>query len=118
MNVQRSDIVLLDFPFPSGLASKVRPALVIQNNRDNDRLPNTVVAQITSSTHRAFEATQVLIQTNLAEGKQSGLLFDSVVNCVNVVTVEKSRVLRKIGNLPAVHMQQVNDALKVTFELS
>ena len=32
MNVQRSDVVLVDFPYPSGVGSKVRPALVIQNN--------------------------------------------------------------------------------------
>lgn len=65
MNVQRSDVVHVDFPFPSGLASKVRPALVIQNNRDNDRLPNTVVAQITSTTLRAMEAKQVLKKHHL-----------------------------------------------------
>ena len=30
MNVQRGDIVLLDYPYPSGGATKVRPALVVQ----------------------------------------------------------------------------------------
>lgn len=118
MNVQRSDVVLVDFPYPSGVGSKVRPALVIQNNRDNHRLLNTVVAQITGTTHRALEGTQVLIETNTPEGKQSGLFFDSVVNCVNVVTLDKNRVLRKLGNLPDLLMQQVNDALKVALELA
>ena len=117
MNVQRSDVVLVDFPYPSGVGSKVRPALVIQNNKDNNRLLNTVVAQITGTTHRALEATQVLIETNTPQGKQSGLSFDSVVNCVNLVTLDKNRVLRQLGNLPDVLMQKVNDALKTALEL-
>jgi mRNA-degrading endonuclease toxin of MazEF toxin-antitoxin module len=39
------------------------------------------------------------------------------VNCVNLVTLDKTKVLRHIGNLPAVLMRQVNDALKAALEL-
>src|ERR1700675_4102658 len=112
MNVQRNDVVLVDFPYPSGKGSKVRPALVIQNDRDNSRLLNTVVAQITGTTHRALEATQILIEMNTPEGKQSGLSFGSVVNCVNIVTLDKNRVMRKLGSLPDALMRRANDALK------
>ena len=38
MNVQRGDIVLLDYPYLSGGGEKMRPALVVQNDRDNRRL--------------------------------------------------------------------------------
>ena len=95
MNVQRGDVVLVDFPFARGGGSKVRPALVIQNDRDNVRLVNTIVAQITGTTHRALETTQVLIDLNTPEGQQSGLRFDSVVNCVNLVTLDKTLILRR-----------------------
>ena len=117
MNVQRSDVVLVDFPYTGGAGSKVRLALVIQNDWDNVRLVNTIVAQITGTTHRALEATQVLIELNTPEGKQSGLLFESVVNCVNLVTLEKTKVLRRLGDLPDVLMRKVNDALKAALEL-
>jgi mRNA interferase MazF len=53
MNVQRGDVVLVDYPYAGGAASKVRPALVVQNDRDNQRLVNTIVVQITSVTRRA-----------------------------------------------------------------
>jgi mRNA interferase MazF len=117
MKVQRSDVVLVDFPFPSGKGSKVRPALVIQNDKDNVRLLNTILIQITGTTHRAVEATQVLIELNTPEGQQAGIQSDSVVNCVNVVTAEKTRVLRKIGTLTKAVMQKVDDALKRALEL-
>jgi mRNA interferase MazF len=111
MNAQRSDVVLVDFPYAGGTGSKVRPALIIQNDRDNVRLTNTIVVQITGTTHRVLEATQVLIDVNTSEGRQSGLRFDSVVNCVNLVTLDKTKVLRRLGDLPPVLMRRVNDAL-------
>ena len=43
MNVQRGDIVLVDYPYASGTGAKVRPVLVVQNNRDNQRLLNTTL---------------------------------------------------------------------------
>jgi mRNA-degrading endonuclease toxin of MazEF toxin-antitoxin module len=46
MKSQRGDVVLVSYPFASGGGSKVRPALVIQCDRNNGRLDNTIVAQI------------------------------------------------------------------------
>lgn len=117
MSVSRGDVVLLDFPFPSGRGAKRRPALVVQNDTDNARLLNTIVAQITSVTHRAHEPTQVFIDLATEEGQQSGLLHDSVVNCVNLYTVEQSCILRHLGSLPDALMQQVDDALEAALDL-
>ena len=38
MNVRRGDVVLLDYSYASGGGANVRPALVVQNDRDNLRL--------------------------------------------------------------------------------
>ncbi|HEY2587771.1 MAG TPA: type II toxin-antitoxin system PemK/MazF family toxin [Tepidisphaeraceae bacterium] len=111
-------MVLVDFPYPSGSGSKVRPALVVQNDKDNARLLNTIIAQITGTTPRSLEATQVLIETGTSDGKQSGLAFDSVVNCINVTTIAKARVLRKLGSLSAALTARVNDALKAGLDLT
>src|SRR5215510_3352628 len=83
MNVQRGDVVLVDYPYAAGGGTKVRPALVVQNDRDNQRLLNTIVAQITSVTRRALEPTQLLIEIATPAGQQSGLRQNSVVNGVN-----------------------------------
>lgn len=96
----------------------MRPVLVIQNDRDNRRLRNTIVAQITSVTRRALEPTQLLIELATPEGQQSGLRQDSVVNCVNLLTLDKGRVLRKLGRLPDSIIQKVNNCLKAALELS
>ena len=72
MNVQRGDVVLLDYPYSSGGGAKVRPASVVQNDRDNQRLTYTIVVQITSVTRRVLEPTQVLVELSAVEGQLSG----------------------------------------------
>jgi mRNA interferase MazF len=117
MNVQRGDVVLVDYPYAAGSGTKVQPVLVIQNDRDNQRLLNTIVAQITSVTRRALEPTQLLIDIATPEGQRSRLRQNSVVNCVNLLTLDRGKALRKLGSLPDALMQQVNNCLKAALEL-
>ncbi len=118
MNVQRGDVVLADYPYASGAGGKVRPALVIQNDRDNQRLVNTIVVQITSVTRRSLEPTQVLVDIASHDGKTTGLRQNSVVNCVNLLTLDKNNVLRKLGVLSPGLLQMVHDSLKVALDLT
>lgn len=80
-------------------------------------LANTIVVQITSVTRRSSEPTQLLVEIATPEGQQSGLRQDSVVNCVNLLTLDRNKVLRRLGNLPASCMQQINACLKAALEL-
>jgi mRNA interferase MazF len=115
--MKRGEVVIVDWPFASGKGKKPRPALVVQNDRDNARLSNTSLAMITSVTRRALEPTQYLIELHTAEGQQSGLVHDSVVNCAHLLTVEQSRILQTIGNLSTSTMQKIGDCLKAALEL-
>jgi mRNA interferase MazF len=118
MSIQRGDVVIIDWPFTSGAGSKPRPALVIQNDRDNARLVNVIVAMITSRTHRSGEPTQVLIDVSTPDGQRTGLHRASVVNCANLFTVEQTKILHTIGKLSAALTQQVDAALKAALELT
>jgi len=112
MNVRRGNIVLVDYPYPSGGGAKVRPALVVQNDRDNRRLVNTIIVQITSVTRRNLEPAQSLIELATPDGLSSGLRQDSVVNCVNILTLDKTKILRKLGRLSDSMLLRVNQCLK------
>ena len=48
----RGDFVILEVFFSDRQGSKVRPALVVQNDFLNERLADTIVAIITSSPRR------------------------------------------------------------------
>ena len=115
MRVQRGDLVLVDYLYSDRTGSKVRPCLVVQNDQNNQRNDDTIVVTISTNTQRAqTEPTQLLIDLATAEGRQSGLLHTSAMQCENVLTIDCQFVLRKIGSLPVQFMQQVNDCLKAS----
>jgi mRNA-degrading endonuclease toxin of MazEF toxin-antitoxin module len=95
----------------------VRPALVVQNDEDNRRLANTIVAMITGQTKRALQPTQLFINLATADGALSGLQKSSVVNCAHLVTVERKRIRRVLGRLPGPLMEQVGGCLKAALAL-
>ncbi len=84
MTLRRGDVVLAFYPFASGVGAKKRPVLVVQNDRENRRLDNAIVAQITTNAKHAHQPTHLLIEVTSGAGKQSGLLADSVISCVNL----------------------------------
>lgn len=96
---------------------KVRPLVVVQNDRNNARLTNLIVAMVTSTTHRAnAEPTQVLVETATPDGQATGLKHDSAITCENLYTVE-TRICRKIGRLADPLIGAVDDALKASLDL-
>ncbi len=118
MNVQRGNIVLVDFPYSDQTGHKVRPALVVQSDVWNQKLDDTIIALITSSRHRRIgAATQYSIDISTAEGKKTGLRLNSIIQCENLITYHQSLIIRVIGHLSASEMQQINTCLKATLNI-
>jgi mRNA-degrading endonuclease toxin of MazEF toxin-antitoxin module len=88
-----------------------------QNDFDNRRLQNTVVAMITGNVSHAHEATQFLIDPSTPDGQTSGLRGPSAVRCSVLTTVAERTIIRRVGNLPAAPMRQINDCLKAALDL-
>lgn len=118
MNIQRGDVVLVAFPFASGVGFKRRPALVVQNDRNNQRMANTILVAITTTTHRSNEPTQLVVDPATPDGRMSGLMMPSVVSCENLATIERRLISRILGRLPAVMMHQVDAGLKSALAIS
>jgi mRNA interferase MazF len=118
MKVKRGDVVLVPIAFVSGIGVKVRPALVVQSDHNNQRLDHTIVAIITTTTHRVGrEATQLLIELATPEGKQSGLLHTSAIKCEYLDAVLQAGIFRVIGSLPPTIMSQVDTCLRAALAL-
>ena len=115
-SIHRGDVVVVDFA-PTQPNAGVRPALIVQNDRDNARMQNTIVAQITSNISRANEPTQSLIDQNHPDWQQSGLHRPSVVNASSLGYVKTQHVLRVIGSLSPGTMLQINDCLKAALDI-
>lgn len=118
MPLNRGEIILAELPYSDASGSKVRPALVVQNDSNNRRLQDVIVALITSSTARASrEPTQLLIEVATPDGQQSGLLHNSAVKCEHLITLHQRLVKRVIGRLPPGTMRQIDDCLRVAIGL-
>lgn len=90
------DIYLCQFPFTSGLASKVRPALVLF-----DLGEDAVICRVTS-VMRAGER-----DVTLYDWQATGLLKPSVARLDRIVTAEKTVFLRRLGVLSAADQDAV-----------
>jgi mRNA-degrading endonuclease toxin of MazEF toxin-antitoxin module len=111
--MNRGDVVTVDFSLydPS---DKVRPALVVQNDRDNARMAKTIVALITTNLQRAREPTQYVLDRDHPDLPASGLYRDSAVNCANLYTIRQSDVSRVLGTLTPATMRQIDACLKAS----
>lgn len=87
----------------------VRPALVVQNDAGNRYGSTTIIAAITT-TIKAFPVTVLL-------AKNIGLEKPSMVNTAQLLTVDKTRLIKKLGALDPTQMTQVDQALKVSVGL-
>ncbi len=111
MKHRRGDVVLVYYPFASGVGGSRRPALIVQSDAYNKRFRNTIVAQITTNLSRGSDAAHRLVRVNTAEGKESGLLQDSVISCINLATVLEDRIDRVIGKLSDESMRTIDACL-------
>ena len=110
--MKRGDVVLVHLPFVGTVGSKVRPALVLQNDVLNKSLRETIIAEITSNLKHVTRPHQVLIDLSTTDGAASNLLMDSAVRCERVHVISQSDVRQVIGVLSASLMQQVEAAVK------
>ncbi len=97
MPYSRGDVVLVLFPDSNLRTAKRRPALVIQADGLETGLPQTIVAMITSNLDRANHLSRLRIASDSLEGREMGLLADSVVMTDNLATVLYQEIDRRIG---------------------
>ena len=119
LKINCGDVVLLPIAFVSGVGSKVRPAVVVQDDQLNRRLNSTIVAIITTTNERAaHEPSQLFIDISTPEGRQTGLLHNSTVKGEHVDTVDQRDVVRVIGKFSDALMQRVEACIKSALRFS
>ena len=114
MSVKRGDIYYADLsPVVGSEQGGLRPVLIIQNDIGNRYSPTVIAAAITSRLGKTRLPTHIDI---FAE--RAGLSRDSVILLEQIRTLDKRRLKEKMGHLDDHVMQQVNDAISVSFGLT
>ena len=83
-----------------------RPVVVVQNNVGNRYSPTVIVLAVTSRMNKARLPTHIEVPSPIG-----GLPRDSVILAEQVRTLDKQRLLERLGALPESVMAQVDRAL-------
>ena len=114
MKIKRGDIFLANLePVKGSEQGGTRPCLILQNDILNKYSPVTIVASMTSKVFIKEFPTNVLI-TKI----DSKLKKDSTILLNQMRTIDKSRLIKKVGSLDNYLMSHVDMALRISLGLS
>jgi mRNA interferase MazF len=113
--MNRGDVVLFGFPFSDRVGSKLRPVVIVQADRFNAFLDDTIVALITRT--RRGHPTEVLIDVATPDGKQAGIRHTSVIDCKNLLTVDRKFLRDKVGTLSPAYVSELDEGLRLALGL-
>lgn len=113
----RGDVVLIEIPFAERTGSKLRPALIVQNNIGNRASANLIVAAISSQLPAQALPVQYVVPENTPVAQAAGLPRASVVDCGNIATISKRLVRRKLSVFPPEAMSKIDVCLHVSLAL-
>jgi len=90
--------------------SGTRPVLILQNNTGNKSLNTTIILPVTSRVDLADKAG-----TWLVKKEDSGLKKDSLILLFQIKTIDKRRLMKKIGHLNLDEVNLIKNELNKLF---
>lgn len=110
---RRGEVYLVNFdPTLGAEIKKTRPALILQNDIANRWSSITIVAAITSQFDDRLYPTEVFVKA-----PEGGLTVDSVVLLNQIRSIDKLRLLKRLGSLKRDTMTRVDRAFMLSVGL-
>jgi mRNA interferase MazF len=110
---KRGEVYLVSFdPTVGAEIQRTRPALILQNDIANRHSPITIVAAITSQFEEPLYPTEVLITP-----PEGGLTTASVVLLNQIRSIDRRRLVRRLGRVSAGTLERVNRAIQLSLGL-
>lgn len=111
---RRGEIYLVTFdPARGHEIRKTRPAVIIQNDIGNRYSPVTLVAAITSKLSLVPYPVEVMVTPT----KGNGLTTQSAVELSQIRSIDRERLVKRLGILDAATMRKVDHALGISVGL-
>lgn len=112
--IARGDVALCNLnPVVGTEQAGIRPVVILQIDRANAVSPHTIIAPFTTKIRRALLPSHVYVPAGIG-----GLNQDSIVLCEQIRVIDKSRIVRVLGRLDDVYLQQLSNALCAILDLS
>ena len=110
----RGDVVLTRFPFTDLSGSSLRPALVVSQGLIGNDL---VIAGISSVIRGTFSPTDCAVDTGHPEFGRTGLRVASVIRLHKLVAVERSVIVRRLGQIGPQLQAEADRQLRIVLGL-
>lgn len=111
---RRGDIYLVNFdPARGHEIQKTRPALVIQNDIGNRHSSVTIVAAITSK----VSPTRFPVDVIVMPARGTGLSVPSAIKLGQIRSVDRERLVKRLGAVDAATLRKVDGALRISLGL-
>lgn len=112
VKVERGDIVLVELdPTKGSEIQKTRPTVVVSNNLVNEFTKLVTVIPVTSQKVENVRSFEVLLDEAL------GLVKKSKAIILQVRTIDKTRLQKKLGKVSKKNLKEIENALKIHFAL-
>jgi len=110
----KNSIVLVPFPFDDFSISKVRPSICLTS--EIGEYNHVIIAFISSRIPDNLIESDLLLRKKSKDFEGTGLVFDSVIRLHKIVTIPKSLIKRKLGNINKTLEENIKTKLRDLFE--
>jgi mRNA interferase MazF len=95
---------------------KIRPCVIVTNDVYNERVPVIQVVPITQWSERK---SRIKTNIEILPSQENGLVKRSIADCLQTRPVDhRQRIVNIRGKLSSAGMREIDDALKIVFELN
>ena len=107
-DMRQRNIILVPFPFSDQSGQKVRPALILSNDKYNSTSDDVLVCAVTTNI-KPSEYTVLIGQNDL----ESGVLYEkSAIKAESLLKIQKSLILKTIATVNMQTLTRATDAIK------
>ncbi|NQT56535.1 MAG: type II toxin-antitoxin system PemK/MazF family toxin [Desulfobacteraceae bacterium] len=95
---------------------KIRPCIIVTNDVYNERVPIIQVVPVTAWT---YKKSRIATNVEINPSKSNGLSKKSIADCLQTRPIDHNKRLVKIrGKLSSEKMNEIDQALRIVFELN
>lgn len=114
LEITKGDIWYAELPENTESVQKgKRPVIIVSNNICNKFSPTIQVVALTSELEKTKLPTHIFIKP---EGT-TGLKVESIALCEQIITINKKRLIDKIGNLDNYTLERIDKGMSIQLQL-
>lgn len=114
MKICQFDIWLVNLnPTKGSEQNGERPCIVLQTNAAGNCASTTIIAPCNTKKLDKIYSFEV----NIKSSSQNGLTENSKIKFDQIRVIDKSRLLKKLGELEDIYYEDIIDSLKIIFDL-